>query len=230
MDDSLPQEALANYKASKALTQRNNAHNATPGPDLIWEINLLLATVTYLVLCPYPHNRLVVNVRGVLMEIFKHWDHDRDLAGYVELHGTPLGIRVRAILQPNDFPNQLSGGYIPGQRVQLQGYLDAGKTTDELIFIEKMAVEVSLPREDSSTAVRLSQMEGVAVEYVYTNLEQLRYSSQTVAAIYMAERALFSSNKKNIQKINQFLTTQHHGTKCNRGINKLRSESVCTTL
>ncbi|WAQ92719.1 hypothetical protein PtA15_17A201 [Puccinia triticina] len=52
--------------------------------DTVWEINPLLAAVTYPVLSPYPHDRLIVNVCGALMELLEYWDHDCDAAAYVE--------------------------------------------------------------------------------------------------------------------------------------------------
>ncbi|OAV97241.1 hypothetical protein PTTG_26090 [Puccinia triticina 1-1 BBBD Race 1] len=110
--------------------------------DTVWEINPLLAAVTYPVLSPYPHDRLIVNVCGALMELLEYWDHDCDAAAYVkmvliQLHqDAPLGIRVKAIMKPIDMPNQLRGSFIPGQEIQLQGYLDPSKTSDTLITVE----------------------------------------------------------------------------------------------
>ncbi|WAR61094.1 hypothetical protein PtB15_13B346 [Puccinia triticina] len=59
-----------------------------------------------------------------------------------------------------------------------------------------MTNDLAAPEDISNLVITLSTSKGVAVEHVYTNLGELRYSSERITALYMAERALFTSNLK----------------------------------
>ncbi|OAV97243.1 hypothetical protein PTTG_26092 [Puccinia triticina 1-1 BBBD Race 1] len=78
-------------------------------------------------------------------------------------------------------------------------------------FAAEMTNDIAAPEDISNLIITLSTSERVAVDHVYTNLGELRYSSERITALYMAERALFTSNLKVIRRINLVVTHRHPG-------------------
>ncbi|WAR59999.1 hypothetical protein PtB15_11B640 [Puccinia triticina] len=74
---------------------------------------------------------------------------------------------------------------------------------------ELMTNEIALPKDLSRRSPKLTLFEGAAVNVVYTNFQELRNCSRRDAALYMAERALFSSTPKTIRKLNMVIGKRH---------------------
>ncbi|WAQ80924.1 hypothetical protein PtA15_1A262 [Puccinia triticina] len=160
-------------------------------------------------------SRLLVTVRGALIDIHEFWDERFSVVSHVQLHvkvfltGAPFAVPVRAMLKPIDSPENLTRGFYVGQSVQFQGYLDSSKPQDGPIFVKLMTNEIALPEDLSRRSPKLTLFEGAAVNVVYTNFQELRNCSRRDAALYMAERALFSSTPKTIRKLNMVIGKRH---------------------
>ncbi|OAV96385.1 hypothetical protein PTTG_26376 [Puccinia triticina 1-1 BBBD Race 1] len=116
--------------------------NADESGNQIFELNPLLARRHMPVICPFLFNRMIVEGRGSIQEVFSVSKDDHSAPAYSEFNInilTPDAVSVlnlTVIVKTADVPEELKSQYAVGDIVKFRGYLSRGDGSQRPLVVE----------------------------------------------------------------------------------------------